>query len=774
MKKLIAMLLAAAMLVSMLCTGCGKPEAEKTVSPTDEPEEIEEPVDMNFTQLDEHYFDDYYQEDNSRAVGINLLLDGDFSGEMMKWALYTESGGLAEVSKQDGQCVIDVKDCGSVSHAVQIYYDGFKMYQYGEYELTFTASSTVEKVIQARIQLNGGDYRAYMMFSAIVNSTPQTFTVPFTMGYESDEAPRLCFNAGYALDETLPPEELGEFSVYIDDVSLVCTDASEVEAEEEEEDDTACIIVNQAGYAPDAEKRVVFRGFKYVDHFEVVDPDGNIVFSGVPTEPVPDENAWEYIWYGDFSDVKTPGIYMIKSGILGKSVPFTVGGGVYDQSFDEVVHMFYMQRCGMVLTHKLAGNFSHQECHNSKARIYGTDEFINVSGGWHDAGGYGRYMVPGAKAAADLLLAYEAAPSAFSDNANIPESGNGVPDILDEVRYELEWMFKMQDASSGGVHHKVTCANFPDNIMPEDEKTELIVCPINEMSTGDFAAVMAKASEIYAKYDSAFAEKCLNASLAAWGYLEKEIIGLGHYSVKGNPEGITTGEYIDEIVDDEICWAAAELFKVTGDAKYEKMLGKYLTDDCPMGFGWRDNGSYALQTYLSVDKSLCSEKIRADVENRFFAAAEEIVKSSAEDSYNISLGGSYPWGSNMNIANNAMLLLMANDLAPNADYIRFAQTHLDYLFGVNPVATCFITGCGTVSPTSTHHRPSLVKGETVPGMVVGGTNSFLEDAYAASVLNNTAPGKCYVDNFNSFSTNEVAIYWNSPVVYVMARLCEAN
>ncbi len=119
--------------------------------------------------------------------------------------------------------------------------------------------------------------------------------------------------------------------------------------------------------------------------------------------------------------------------------------------------MLYLQRCGEVITDS---DFGHSACHTGMASVYGTNEKIDVSGGWHDAGDYGRYIVPAAKTIGDLLYAYEANPKLYSDNIGIPQSGNGIPDILDEARYELEWMMKMQRAD-GGVYHKVTCEKFP-------------------------------------------------------------------------------------------------------------------------------------------------------------------------------------------------------------------------------------------------------------------------------------------------------------------------
>lgn len=171
--------------------------------------------------------------------------------------------------------------------------------------------------------------------------------------------------------------------------------------------------------------------------------------------------------------------------------------------------MLYLQRCG---TKVEDDKFGHPSCHDSIATIYKTDQKIDVSGGWHDAGDYGRYVVAAAKAVADLMYAYEANPEIYSDNIGIPESGNGTPDILDEVRYELEWMLKMQDKSDGGVYHKVTCDTFPGYVMPEKETKPLIVMPKSTTATADFAASMAMAYEFYKDIDADFAAKCLDAA----------------------------------------------------------------------------------------------------------------------------------------------------------------------------------------------------------------------------------------------------------------------
>ena len=128
----------------------------------------------------------------------------------------------------------------------------------------------------------------------------------------------------------------------------------------------------------------------------------------------------------------------------------------------------------------------------------------------------------------------------------------------------------------------------------------------------------------------------------------------------------------------------------------------------------------------------------------------------------------FPWGSNMTIANHGMLMRMAYNLTGDEHYKSLAKRQLDYLLGENPLGMCFVTGFGVMTPKHPHHRPSEVKGEAIPGMLVGGADSAHEDSYAKAVLFDQAPALSYADNAQSYSTNEITIYWNSPLVYLLA------
>ena len=435
----------------------------------------------------------------------------------------------------------------------------------------------------------------------------------------------------------------------------------------------------------------------------------------------------------------------------------------YKKVFLQACRMFYLQRCGCCLTEKLAGEYAHPACHTSTARVYGTEQFADVSGGWHDAGDYGRYVVPAAKAVADLMLAYTASPSVFSESLNIHDSSSGVPDILTEVRYELEWMRKMQRAD-GGVYHKVTCAAFPGFAMPQCETDELIIAPVSTAATGDFAAAMAMASRVYAPFDPSFAQDCLTAAWRAWDYLSDT-----EPTPFQNPEGIATGIYDDENDSDERYWAACALYAATGEGKYHDYIRSSINPNWAADLGWADVGAYGNAVYLSLDSDLSDTAIKSTIKNDLLSTANRIEQATNSSAYNISVSD-FIWGSNMVVMNNAMLLLMANDIRSNSAYTDCIRRHIDYIFGSNPMSVCYVTGCNESSARNPHHRPSIAAGHAMMGMLVGGPDQYLHDAYAQTLLRASSPPCCYIDHAESYSTNEVAIYWNSPLVYVMARL----
>ncbi|WP_151734886.1 glycoside hydrolase family 9 protein [Paenibacillus tengchongensis] len=530
------------------------------------------------------------------------------------------------------------------------------------------------------------------------------------------------------------------------------------------------IALNQLGYTPEAAKVAVFRGEGR--EFRVVEEEsGTVVFSGRTDSPKQDLPSGASVHSGDFSAVTAPGRYRLESEDGGVSAVFSVSGKPYHDLQQGLLKAFYFYRCGVELTEAYAGPWAHKACHTAEGIVHGQPELrLDSCGGWHDAGDYGKYSGPGAKAVADLLLAYELYPSAFAAPIPIPESGQGMPDVLLECKVELDWLFKMQEASTGGVYHKLTTLSFPGlDVMPEDDMAELYFSPVSATATGNVAAVMALAARIYRAFDQAYADKCLEAAVQAWGWLES------HPEAGGftNPPEISTGEYGDGEVRDERYWAAAELLRTTGEEKYHRAFLELATLPFPKyELGWGDMGGYGTIAYLLRGEATADKETYGTLKAGLLTEADKLLRQSAEDGYGISLlEEDYIWGSNMVVMNRAMLLLAAEHFSGEEHYAVCALDHLHYLLGRNVLDISYVTGFGDRPVMHPHHRPSVGDGVDlpVPGLVAGGPDRGLHDDYVAQHLQGRPAAACFADHEDSYSTNEVTIYWNSPAVFVTAR-----
>lgn len=520
------------------------------------------------------------------------------------------------------------------------------------------------------------------------------------------------------------------------------------------------IIVNQIGFMPLQKKTVFFCG-KTGDVFYVKNISNDSVFAFEINKTSEKQYNGEEVSFGDFTKVNITGEYYIECDNI-RSEEFVISNDVYRDLFLQSNKMLYLQRCGCVLPKDVAQEYAHGVCHNTLALLDGTiNTFIDVSGGWHDAGDYGRYVVPGAKTVADLLLAYNSRPDIFSNNLLFGETKI---DVLSEARYELEWFFKMQSVD-GSVYHKVTCRAFPGFVPPEKETEQLVVSQISTPATADFCAVMAMAYKTYLGVDGDFAKKCFDASLKAYSFLEKnECIDFV------NPPHIITGEYGDKFDKDERFWANCALFDVTNDKKYKNAIDKLLQEELKYGLGWDDVATYGLVIYLNspfADKTSATYK---KMQEKLIEQAYIFVKNAQTDAYHISLNDDFPWGSNMIVLNNAMTLFFAYDLTKNKEYFDTAVEHLYYILGANPLKKCYVTGFGANPAKNPHHRPSISVGKAVKGMLVGGPAMGLFDECAKHFLSGKPPMMCYIDDKESFSTNEICIYWNSPLIYVLSRI----
>lgn len=689
------------------------------------------------------------------AESRNLVSNSTFDSGTSGWATYYQTGGVCSLGTDSGRLALKISSTGDVGWAVQVYYDIIPLHKNGVYRLKYDISSTADRSVDGMIQQNGGTYQAYTSKSLSLTSEPQTVEYEFTMKADTDIMARLQFNCGnYG-------EDLPEHTIYIDNVSLELVDDSKVDYSSIKGYEPS-IITNQVGYLTDAKKTAVFKNADGADTFTVVNAETKEnVYTGTLSQTVHYGPADEDDCTGDFSAVTEPGTYYITCGDLDDSYTFAVSDNVYDKALNDALRMFYLQRCG---TEVVDDTFGHGSCHDTLATVYGTSEKIDVSGGWHDAGDYGRYVVPGAKAVADLMYAYLNKPEMFTDSVGIPESGNGTPDVLDEVRYELTWMMKMQDAS-GGVHHKVTCAAFPAYVMPEEETDELIVTPVTSTATATLCGAMALAYEVYLDVDKTFAESCLASAKDAWNWLESN----PNFLYK-NPSDIVTGAYEDTSDREERYWAAAQLWRATGEETYraaaEKISVQTGMDTGHMG----DYGSIAIVTRPGADTK---DSLYVSAKKSILSQADSFASRSQSSPYGVSITTFY-WGSNMHVADAGILLQYAYGMTGDEKYKNAAAGDQDYILGCNPLGICFLSSSGTVSPQHPHHRPSMAQDTPMPGMVAGGVGQFLEDSAVKAYCSDAPAMKRYVDHQESYSTNEITIYWNSPFIYLLTFAGEEN
>jgi endoglucanase len=542
---------------------------------------------------------------------------------------------------------------------------------------------------------------------------------------------------------------------------------------------TTEIKVDQLGYLPVLPKVAMVTAKAGASEFTVRDAQSeSVVFRGKLAAPADDTDSGERVQAADFSKLAKSGKYYLDVPGVGRSWDFAIGPQVYARAWYLAMRSYYGQRCGIAvdLGPEFPG-YKHAACHLEGAwhASSGKSGPRESKGGWHDAGDYGRYVVNSGISTGTLLWAWELYGQRLAKiKLNLPESGNGAPDMLNEIRWNLDWMLTMQDAD-GGVWHKQTSEQFCGFVMPEADKLVSFVIGTGSepfklsCATGDFAAVMAIAARVYKPYDAAFATRALNAAEKAWTWL-----GAHPDVTYRNPQGVGTGAYGDRSCADERIWATSELYRTTGKAEYGNWFvahyaefRKSIAADNPPA--WPNVGALALWTYALGMHG--DERAIAAIRQDSLAAADAIVERTARNGYRVSLTSqNYIWGSNSVVANYGMQLLLANTFQKDPRYVETAMDNLHYLLGRNTFSLSFVTQVGANPFRHPHHRPSGAdqNEEPWPGLLSGGPNRGRQDAAMRKLPANLPPAKSYMDDQEAYSANEVAINWNAPLVFLLA------
>ncbi|SFC72063.1 heme-degrading domain-containing protein [Massilia yuzhufengensis] len=544
----------------------------------------------------------------------------------------------------------------------------------------------------------------------------------------------------------------------------------------------AAIKLNQLGFLPAAHKLAVAPAGAG-GRFDIVDAaSGKAVFSGALGSPASWDAAGETVRIADFSGFAAPGRYRVKVEGLAPSDAFAIGADAYQALGAAALKAYYFNRSGTALAPRHAGAYARPAGHPddrvlvhasaaSGARPAGT--VISAPKGWYDAGDYNKYLPSSGIATYTLLAAYEHFPGWFERlDVNIPESGNGVPDIVDEAMWNLEWMLAMQDPLDGGVYHKLTNLTFDAMVLPHQAmKAPRYVVAKSTAAALNFAATMATASRVLAPYQQQYpgmAAKMLAAAERAWQWAAANPAVLFK-----NPPDVLTGEYGDARVDDELAWAAAELYIATGKDSYylamqpETVSATYPAWDDVRGLAWMSLAHHRARLTPLADRALIAARVGG--------LAARLAAQWRSSGYRVPMKAEdIVWGSNAVVLNQAMMLVQGYRLDGNRDSLAAAQSALDYVLGRNPLGRSFVTGFGARPPLHPHHRPSQGDGVTapVPGWVAGGPQPFQQDKAECPPYSSRLPALSWLDHVCSYASNEVAINWNAPLVYLAAALSE--
>ena len=551
------------------------------------------------------------------------------------------------------------------------------------------------------------------------------------------------------------------------------------------------IRLNQAGYFPSQEKVAVANTAGVTDFTVVNAATGEEVLKGATA--VTTSNTWSQTARStmDFSSLVQPGTYWLLAG--GDTATFEIKERPLAAVADAALKSFYYQRSGVAIEEEYAGQWNRPAGHpDTQVLVHPSaagptrkaGDAIASPLGWYDGGDYNKYVVNTAYSIGLLQAVYRLFPDYFAkQRVNIPESGNGTPDLLDEMHHGLEWLLTMQDPADGGVYHKLTTPDFEGFIKPADCKQPRYVVQKSVTATLDFAAVLAQASVIFkpfAKDYPGFSAKALRAAERAYAWAEKHPDAFYKQDAvnEAHDPDIQTSEYGDIDAQDELFWAASELYQATGKQAYMVKAVK----SSPRSYlppSWANVSALGVFNWLAPDRKLkgvTEEALHGSLKSYLQAYATNIVKGANQAAFHAPYGDEeadfFRGGLGELCANQATTLAYAYLVCDNNNFLTNAYRDMDYILGRNPLGYCYVTGLGAKSPLHPCHRLSASDGinAPIPGFLVGGPNGGQQDAKDGVTYPSNQPDESYVDDQASYASNEVSIGWSAGLAAAAAAL----
>ncbi|AEV83785.1 glycosyl hydrolase family 5 [Actinoplanes sp. SE50] len=706
----------------------------------------------------------------ARADEVEQVVNGGFDGTSDP---FWSTAGMP-ISLTDGRACVDVPGGTTNRWDAAIGQNDIDLVAGETYRFSFDASGDAGHVVRAITGLAVSPYDTYVEQSPVLGDL-QHYEYTFKAAASTAQG-QVAFQVGGSATP---------WHFCVDNVSLV----GGVPPVVYKPDTGPRVRVNQVAYLPDGPKAAtVVTAATTPLPWQLKNKKGKVVYEGDTTPRGVDPSSGQNVQTIDFSRWSAAGTGFTITADGETSRPFDIGRTAFRSLRADALKFYYTQRSGIEIRDDLRPGYARPAGHLGVAPNQGDgnvpcqagvcDYRLDVTGGWYDAGDHGKYVVNGGITVWELLSEYEQSHDVRTVNLSIPESGDRTPDILDEVRWELEFLLKMQ-APNGMVHHKVhdqAWTGLP--LLPDQDPQPRELHPVSTAATLNLAAVAAQASRIWEKYDPAFAARTLAAARKAYTAAKTNPIALASPS-----DGTGGGTYDDAKVSDEFYWAAAELYLTTEEKQYraDVLASPENTADV-FGAGAFDWGSTAAAGRL--DLALIQNNLPGlgRIRKSVAQAADRYLAVQKAQPYGVGYAPAnnvWDWGSNSIILNNLVVMSAAHQLTGKQKYRDGVLTGLDYVFGRNALNQSYVTGYGEVSSQNEHSRwyaheldPSLPHPPN--GTLAGGANSSIQDPLAQEKLTGCVAQFCYIDDIQSWSTNEEAINWNAALARVSGYVAELS